>query len=259
MNYIEINKAAWNERTKVHVKSKFYDLDAFKQGKSSLNPIELAQVGEVEGKTLLHLQCHFGQDTLSWARLGAIVTGVDLSTTAIAQAKQLAVELGINARFIADDIYQFGKKNSEKFDIVFTSYGVLCWLPDLNQWAKLIADSLCAGGEFHLVETHPLNDLLAGYAYFSKEMPDIEEEGTYTENCDGKKSTTVCWSHPISEVITALMNAGLTIELFHEFPYSPYDCFDDLTPVEGQGFQRLYKDQQIPMLYAIKARKTTEG
>ena len=139
MDYLSINKEAWDKRTKVHVDSKFYDVEAFKDGKSSLNRIELEQVGNVEGKNLLHLQCHFGQDTLSWARQGAKVTGVDLSTEAIEQANKLKLALGLDATFVANDIYQFGNENTEKFDIVFTSYGVICWLPELNLWAKTIA------------------------------------------------------------------------------------------------------------------------
>jgi len=255
MDYININKEAWNNRTKVHVDSKFYDMAAFKKGNSSLNAIELEQVGNVEGKKLLHLQCHFGQDTLSWARLGATVTGVDLSTEAIEQANELKSELGIEATFVANDIYQFGNENTEKFDIVFTSYGVLCWLPDLNLWAETIARSLTTGGEFHLVEFHTFNDLLAGYSYFPRAEPDIEEEGTYTENCDGTTSQVVTWAHSLSEVINVLITAGLSIECFNEHPYSPYNCFEGLEFVAKHGYQMLHKEQQVPLLYSIKARK----
>lgn len=255
MDYLKINKAAWNNRTKVHIDSDFYDNQAFKAGKSSLNPIELQQVGDVVEKKLLHLQCHFGQDTLSWARKGALVTGVDLSTEAIAQANQLKAELGLAATFIADDIYHFGEHNTEQFDIVYSSYGVLCWLPDLKAWATTIANALTAGGEFHLIEFHYFHDLLSGYSYFPKTEPDIEEEGTYTENCDGKKSTMITWPHSLSEVINSLLCAGLTIESFNEFAFSPYDCFDGLEYVEEHGFQFMHKHQQVPLVFAIKARK----
>jgi len=255
MDYLNINKQAWDKRTKVHVGSKFYDIEAFKEGKSSLNAIELEQVGNVEGKKLLHLQCHFGQDTLSWARQGAIVTGVDLSTEAIEQANTLKSALNIDATFVANDIYQFGDENTEEFDIVFTSYGVLCWLPDLSLWAKTVASSLAKGGEFHLVEFHSFHDLLSGYSYFPQSEPDIEDEGTYTENCDGTKSTMATWAHSLSEVINALISAGLIIEHFQEHPYSPYDCFEGLEHVSGQGYQMLHKNQQVPLLYSIKARR----
>ncbi|MEP1447653.1 MAG: class I SAM-dependent methyltransferase [Paraglaciecola sp.] len=255
MDYLKINKEAWDKRTQVHVGSKFYDVEAFKAGKSSLNTIELEQVGNVEGKKLLHLQCHFGLDTLSWARLGAKVTGVDLSPAAIEQANKLKSLLGLQANFIANDVYQFGHQNTQTFDIVFTSYGALCWLPNLNKWANTIAKSLVLGGEFHLVEFHPFNDLLSGYCYFPRNEPDIEEEGTYTENCDGTKSTILTWAHSLNEVINALILAGLSIEHYGEYAFSPYDCFEDLEYVAGKGYQMLHKGQQVPLVYAIKARK----
>lgn len=239
----------------MHLGSKFYDVEAFKDGSSSLNAIELEQVGNVEGKRLLHLQCHFGQDTLSWARLGATVTGVDLSTEAIEQANKLKSALGLDATFVANDIYQFGNESTEEFDIVFTSYGVLCWLPDLNLWAKTISSSLAMGGEFHLVEFHAFNDLLSGYSYFPRSEPDVEDEGTYTENCDGTKLKMVTWAHSLSEVINALISAGLSIEYFKEHPYSPYNCFEGLEHVSGKGYQMLHKGQQVPLVYALKARK----
>lgn len=255
MDYLNTNKRAWNKRTKTHVESKFYDVEGFLKGNSSLNDVELKQMGDVKGKKLLHLQCHFGLDTLSWARLGAEVTGVDLSSEAISQAKSLAEKASLQANFICDDVYQFGDKNTEKFDIVFTSYGVLCWLPDLTRWAETIVNSLHKGGELHLIEFHTFNDLLSGFSYFPQDQPDIEQEGTYTENCDGQKSTMVTWPHSLSEVISSLITAGLTIELFQEFVYSPYECFEGLEKVDNKGYQKVYKDQQVPLLYAIKARK----
>lgn len=257
MDYLHINKAAWDKRTKLHVDSKFYDNEAFKKGKSSLNNIEIEQVGNVAGKKLLHLQCHFGQDTLSWAKQGAIVTGVDLSSEAITQANKLKSSLALEASFIANDIYQFGRENTEEFDLVFTSYGVLCWLPDLSLWGELIARSLATGGEFHLVEFHSFNDLLSGYSYFPQGQPDVEDEATYTENCDGTKSTVVTWPHSMSEVINALISAGLTIELVNEYPFSPYQCAEGLEYVAEQGYQLLHKGQQVPLLYSIKARKNS--
>jgi len=256
MEYLKINEKAWNKRTKTHVESKFYDVDGFLKGHSSLNEVEINQVGNVSGKKLLHLQCHFGLDTLSWARLGAIVTGLDLSSEAIDQAKKLSIESKLDATFICDDVYQFGAKNTEKYDIVFSSYGVLCWLPDLAQWAETVFSSLKNGGEFHLVEFHSFNDLISGFSYFPQTHPDIEEEGTYTENCDGQKSTMVTWPHSLSEVISSLINAGLIIDVFQEFAYSPYKCFEGLERVEREGYQMLYKGQQVPLLFSIKAIKS---
>lgn len=256
MDYIAINKKAWDKRTQTHLDSQFYDVKSFVSGLSSLNPIEIAEVGDVKGKSLLHLQCHFGQDTLSWARLGAQVTGVDLSFEAIESAKRLASEISIEAKFINDDIYSFGENNATTFDIVFTSYGVLCWLADLNLWAKTVADSLKAGGQFNLVEFHSFSDLLDGYSYFPSQDPDVEKEGTYTENCSGEESTVVTWPHSMSEVIMALINAGICIESVNEFPYSPYKLNPEAEYVEGKGYQVMYKGKQVPLIYSIKGRKS---
>ena len=144
MDYLSINKEAWDKRTNVHVKSEFYDVASFKNGRCSLNPIELKQVGNVEGSSLLHLQCHFGQDTLSWALLGAEVTGVDLSAAAIKQANSLKQALGLRANFIESDIVKFGSENTQHFDIVFTSYGVLCW-PLGARLRRLVRQHFCRG------------------------------------------------------------------------------------------------------------------
>lgn len=255
MDYIKVNKAAWDKRTKVHLTSSFYDVESFIKGKSSLNDIELSEVGDVAGKSLLHLQCHFGQDTLSWARLGAHVTGVDLSSEAVQQARQLAISIGQEARFIEQDIYQFGATNRTQFDHVYTSYGVLCWLPDLDKWAQTVYGALKPGGQFNLVEFHSLNDLLSGYSYFEQAQADVEEEGTYTENCNGETSLMATWAHPLSAVVNALIKSGIQIESLNEFPFSPYNCFEGLEYVEGKGYQMLYKGQQVPLIYSIKGRR----
>lgn len=255
MDYIKVNRDTWNKRTALHTQSTFYNLPMFKSGTNSLNPIELALLADVKNKSLLHLQCHFGQDTLSWARLGARVTGVDLSPTAIEYANKLKQSLNIEATFIASDVYSFSTINTHLFDIVYTSYGVLNWLPNLSKWANVIANSLQKGGEFYLIEFHSFNELLNGYSYFHDTAPTIEEEGTYTENCDGTQSKTVTWSHSISDIINALIQAGLTIESFNEYPFSPYDCFEGLEYVSDKGYQLLHRGHQVPLIFSIKARK----
>ena len=255
LDYKAINKATWDKRTLTHVKSKFYDVEDFKTGKSTLNKLELAQLGDVNNKSLLHLQCHFGLDTLSFARLGAKVTGVDISSEAIKQANALSRELALDAEFIADDIYDFGENNSKQFDLVFTSYGVLCWLPDLTRWAELIKQSLKPGGEFHLVEFHPIVDLFMGYPYFGDGSGSVDEEGTYTENCDGSTSEIVTWAHTMSDVITSLVSVGLSIELVTESAGSPYDCFDDTEQRDDGLYYVQHREQDLPLIYSIKARK----
>lgn len=257
MDYLKTNEESWNKRTAIHVNSEFYDVKGFLQGKNALQEIELNEVGDVAGKTLLHLQCHFGLDTLSWSRLGANVTGVDISSAAIEQAKQLAEQTGLKARFICKDLYSYGAASTEQYDIVFTSYGALCWLPDLKKWAALVAGSLKRGGTFYIAEFHPFHDVLSGYAYFHSPEPDVEEEGTYTENDDGETSTVITWAHPLSDVINALLGAGLQIIQFNEYPYSPYNCFENMVEEEQGKFCLKHKEQSIPLVYTIKAIKPT--
>ena len=144
-HYFETNKATWNEKVKVHVKSAMYDLEAFKAGKNSLMPYEREALEPVKGKSLLHLQCHFGQDTLSWSRLGAKSVGVDISNEGIDMARQLNTELGLDAQFVCCNVLDTSKHIDEAFDIVFTSYGVIGWLPDLKPWGQMIAERLKSG------------------------------------------------------------------------------------------------------------------
>ena len=148
--YFEANKNLWNQRTVIHKDSSFYNVAGFKQGQPVLTPIEVNEVGDVKGKKILHLQCHFGMDSLDWARRGADVTGVDLSDTAIEEARKLNDELGLSAKFICCNVYDLRKHCDEKFDIVFTSYGVIGWLPELNKWAEIASYYLKSGGMFYL-------------------------------------------------------------------------------------------------------------
>jgi len=255
MDYIKINAQSWNKRTEVHVKSKFYDIPGFVEGKNTLQDIERSDLGDVTGKSLLHLQCHFGLDTLSWARLGAQVTGVDLSSTAIEKAKELSLETGLDSHFICSDIYEFGSTSKEKYDIVFTSYGALCWLPDLDKWAETIAHSLKSGGTFYIAEFHPFYDIFSGYSYFHSPEPDVDEEGTYTENDSGETTTLITWAHPLSDVVNALIQAGIHITELNEYPYSPYNCFEGMTEREKGKYYVTHKDQDIPLVYTIKGIK----
>ena len=155
-DYLEINRKSWNNRVDVHLKSDFYDVEGFLKGESSLNDIELGLLGDIKGKSILHLQCHFGQDTISLGRLGANVTGVDLSDKAIDHAKILAGKANVNATFICCDIYDLPAHLNEQFDIIFTSYGVIGWLPDMNKWAQIISNYLKPNGKFVFVEFHPI-------------------------------------------------------------------------------------------------------
>lgn len=260
-DFFKVNKATWNEKTKVHAKSEFYDLEAFKKGKSSLMPYELEALGDVSGKSLLHLQCHFGQDTLSWCRLGAKSVGVDISDEAIRLAKTLNDELNLDADFVCCNVLDTSKHVSKEFDIVFTSYGTIGWLPDLKPWAKMIAERLKQGGTFLMVEFHPIVwmfDYTNGtselkYGYHQDEAIYEEYEGTYADQNSKMVSKEYGWNHGLGEVITALTEAGLHIEYLKEYDESPYDVLPDLIKT-GSGMYKT-KDGLYPLLFEIKATK----
>lgn len=254
-DYFEMNRAGWDRRAVAHFDSNFYDLAGFLAGETSLREIELAELGDVSGKSLLHLQCHFGMDTLSWARKGAICTGVDLSPVAIQKAQELAQELKLNSKFVCTDVYSFQRPDSAPYDIVFTSYGAVCWLPDLNRWAEVVASNLAVGGRFYIAEFHPIYDLLAGYSYFTQVQPDVDEEGTYTENGAESIAKLATWAHPMSSVINALLNVGIQIERVSEFPFSPYNCFEGMVEREPGRFYLSHKGNDVPIVYSITGRK----
>ena len=261
MNYIEINKKLWNSKTDAHIKSEFYDNESFIEGRNSLNSIELELLGDVKGKSVLHLQCHFGQDTISLSRLGAKTTGIDLSDKAIEQAKELAIKTDSEATFICCNIYDLPKHLDEKFDVVFTSYGTIGWLPDLDKWAKVVSEFLKPNGKFVLVEFHPVvwmfddNFEKIEFSYFNTGPIIEKEEGTYADENAKINLESVGWNHSISEVINSLLQNGLELKSMDEFDYSPYDCFNKTVELSDQRFRIKHLDNKIPMLYSIVAKK----
>lgn len=265
--YLEANRARWNELAPIHAAGEFYKVAEFKQGKSKLHPIELDEMGDVQGKSLLHLQCHFGMDTLSWARLGATVTGIDFSEAAIAIARELAAEVGINARFVQSSVYELPEKLDGQFDIVFTSWGVLGWLPDLKPWGRVIAHFLRPGGTFYIAECHPVawifddakgvTDLRVRYPYFHSDEPLlIEEDGSYADkSAQITNKREYSWVHSISDILGALIDAGLHIEFFHEHDSLSWQLFPFMTEDE-RGMWRMERHaESIPLSFSIKATK----
>lgn len=260
-NYFKTNKATWNEKVKAHAKSDMYDLEAFKKGKSSLMPYELKALGDVVGKTLLHLQCHFGQDTLSWSRMGAKCVGIDLSDEGIKLAKVLNDELKLNAQFICCNVLSTSDFIQETFDIIFTSYGVIGWLPDLKPWGKMIAERLKKGGTFYMVEFHPMVwmfDYLEGkpvmkYGYMQDEVIYEEYEGTYADQNSKMLSKEYGWNHGLGAVVSALTEAGLHIDYLKEHDESPYDVLPDLVKTDSHMY--VTKDKLYPLIFEIKAIK----
>ncbi len=260
-NYLEINRKSWNDRVPHHLSSEFYDVQGFLNGKSSLNDIELELLGDVQGKKILHLQCHIGQDSISLSRLGAEVTGIDLSDASIDAARNLAGQCGTDTRFVVSDVYALPENLAEKFDIVFTSYGTIGWLPDLSKWAQVIAHFLKPDGIFVMADFHPFvwmyDDYFKeiAYSYFNVE-PIVETvSGTYAERDAAIELDTVGWNHPTSEVLNSLIQEGLEINAFNEYNYSPYNCFRK-TEKTGEGrFHIQGFGDKFPYVFAIKATK----
>lgn len=260
-NYITINKQSWNKRTDAHFHSDFYDVDGFIKGNTSLNSIELNLLGDVTGKSILHLQCHFGQDTLSLQRLGATVTGVDLSDVSIAYANELAAKVGLSPTFICCDIYELPKYLNQTFDIVYTSYGTIGWLPDMDKWASIVSQFLKPNGRFVFVEFHPVVWMFddefknIGYNYFNTGVIIESESGTYANRDAPITQEYVMWNHSMSEVMNSLIKNGLEINLLEEFDYSPYNCFKETIEIEPKKFRIIHLENKIPMVYSIMATK----
>ena len=260
-NYFEVNKATWNKKVAIHAQSEMYNLEVFIKGKTSLKPYELKALGDVKGKSLLHLQCHFGQDTLSWSRMGAKCVGVDLSDEGVKLATQLNDKLKLNANFVSCNVLDTSIHVSETFDIVYTSYGVIGWLPDLKPWANMIAERLKVGGTFYMVEFHPILwmfDYIDGiakmkYHYSRKEVIYEEYVGTYANQDSKMVSKEYAWNHGLSEVVNSLIEAGLQIDYLNEYDESPYDVFPDLIKTNS-GLYKM-KDQLFPMIFELKATK----
>jgi len=263
---METNRRHWDEVVPIHVASADYDVAAFKAGRTSLRSLELAEVGDVRGKTLLHLQCHFGVDTLSWARKGARVTGIDFSAPAIAAARQLATETGIDAAFIESNIYDLPANLGGEFEVVFTSIGVLCWLPDVPRWARIAASYVRPGGFFYILDGHPMahalddeappGELRLRYPYFQDIPMFFDADGTYADpTAKLENRNTVEFNHPLGEVVTSLIDAGLRIEFLHEFPFAHYQALLGLTPGDDGLYRPPAGEVLVPHLFSIKATK----
>ena len=267
--YYNSNLALWNEWTGIHKGAASYDLQGFLDGRSSLKRIELEEVGEVSGKSLLHLQCHFGMDTLSWARLGARVTGADFADKAIALAREVAQAAGLEARFICSNLFELPEVLDEQFDIVFTSYGVLYWLHDLPAWGRLVSRYLKPGGVFYIAEFHPFSmvfeespdqkGLSVTTPYFPDSQPlKFEVTGSYADR-EAKVNHAVeyGWSHSFSGIINALLSAGLVLEYVHEFPLTVDPSFFShlVEPVEGGLWRLRVHSESIPLMFSIRAHK----
>lgn len=261
---IAANRELWNAWADAHVGSEFYDVAGFIAGRETIDSVELEGVGDVDGKSLLHLQCHFGQTTLSWARHGASVVGVDFSPRAIEIARELTAQLELDARFICCEVTDTLKHlDGERFDVVFASYGAISWLPDLKPWAEVIAGALKPGGRFFIAEHHPFlwvfddcTQELAPpfkYRYFDRNALRWEEDGSYAAPDSGIKATSYSWQHTFDEIVNALIGAGLRITSLREYPYLAFQWFP--TMVRGEdGFWRMPEGApDLPLMFSITA------
>lgn len=264
--YRQANRKSWDAMTPIHVASEFYDVEGFKRGRCALMDIDVREVGDVAGKRLLHLQCHFGQDTLSWARRGAEVVGVDFSEPAIVQARALATELSLNARFICCDLYDLPNHLDDRFDIVYTSAGVLCWLPDMPRWGQIAARYVKPGGFFYLRDFHPaglvyddspgVTEPRVRYPYFhnAEPMRFETEQGTYADPTAELHRVSYEWHHSLADIINALINAGLRLEYLHEFPFTIDPSSPLFTARPGGGWHYAERPDSVPLMFSLKAR-----
>lgn len=257
-----LNRANWDSRVPVHLASSFYDVAGFRAGASTLWWFEVAEVGPVAGRSLVHLQCHIGLDTLSWARRGALVSGLDFSAPAISAASSLAASLGLPAEFVVADVYDavaaFGGR---RFDIVYTGIGALCWLPDVAGWARVVAGLLAPGGFVYLAEAHPFAQILdseaaglvVGRDYFDV-APQVDEcPYTYTDGPALSHPRQVEFQHRLGEIVTSLAGAGLRIEFVHEHDFDVGERFDSLERREDGTFGLPPGQPRVPLMYSLRA------
>lgn len=266
---IASNQSLWDAWTAIHAAGDFYDLEGFKAGGVRLRPYEIEMIGDVTGRTLLHLQCHFGIDTLSWARLGARVTGADLSPAAIELARSLADELGFpEARFVQSNLYDLPDVLDGRFDVVYTSRGVLNWLPDITTWARVVAHFLAPGGTFFITEAHPVmnvfesEDVAPGelrlvYPYWEHATPlTFDVKGSYADrDADVRDQVEHSWDHGLGEIVTALIEAGLVITALVEHPFLDWKVDFLVEDETGRYVLPPGTAGELPLMFSLKATK----
>jgi SAM-dependent methyltransferase len=271
-DYRTLNKASWDERAPAHAASPGYHLDDFRSDPAYLSDVvrfDLPLLGDVSGLRGVHLQCHIGTDTISLARLGARMTGLDFSAAALAQARSLSEELGAGVDFVEAEVYDAPQLlPAGEFDLVFTGIGALCWLPSIDRWAEAVATLLRPGGRLFLREGHPMMWALADplpegrlqvdLPYFEREEPLVwDEGGTYVEtDVEFEHNTTWEWNHGLGEIVTALLGQGLVLETLVEHDSVPWDAFPGWSEELPGGEHRLAdRPWRLPHSYTIRARK----
>jgi SAM-dependent methyltransferase len=265
--WIAANRAMWDERVPLHAASALYDQDGFRAGRDEIRDFEAAEVGDVTGKRLLHLQCHMGQDTLSWARRGAAsVVGLDFSAPAIVVARGLAVDIGFDDRatFVVSDVYEAPAAVPDTdYDIVYTGIGALYWLPDIERWAETAASLVAPGGFLYLAEFHPFLNVFgwesiteAKEDYFRSEPLVTDEPGSYVEiEAETIDNLSYARMHTLGDIVSAICATGLRLEFLHEHEVTVFQQFPQL--VRGDdGYFRLPEGRpRLPLMYSLKASR----
>lgn len=255
--HVEANRRMWDERVAIHLGSDFYDVEGWKEGRRNhlVAPFEADELGSVDGKRLLHLQCHFGMDTLTFARQGAEVVGLDFSAEAVEAARALAAEVSLDATFVEGPVEDGRALVEGDFDIVYTSWGWNVWLPNLTAWARTVASVLRPGGFLYCADHHPgLQDPNMPVSYFAKEPFLDDSSGTYAD-VDAKTTANESyeWQHPLSEVVTCVAEAGLRIDFLHEHPVLVWQQQGEMVQ-DDDGMWRLPGDP-LPLSFSLKATK----
>ena len=259
-DWLEVNRDMWDERVPIHVGSELYDVEAFVAGRSSLRPFELAELPDVRGRSLVHPQCHFGEDTLSWARLGAEVTGLDFSGPAVVAARELGARCGLAAEFVEANVYDAAEAlGGRRFDIVYTGIGAINWLPDIERWARVMASLVAPGGCLYLAEFHPFthvfgdDDLTVEYSYFHDDAVQFPNAGDYADpDAQTVHNRSFEWNHGLGAVVSAIIGAGFALEFLHEHDTTLFARWPFLVGERG-AFRLPAGMPSLPLLYSLRA------
>ena len=265
---IEINRRNWDERAVIHARDVTGDylLDRFRAGEDALHEIDAAELGDIAGKRVLHLQCHIGRDTLCLVRRGAIATGLDFSAAALDVARRLSRETGLAANFVQGTVEEAPRLTPGPFDLVFTTWGTICWLPDMTAWARTVAAVLAPGGELYFADAHPGFLVLEEQAGRLTPTYDFQTQAdrplaftnptTYTgDPTVMTNQATREWIHPLSAIFSALLEAGLTLKMFREHELLPWRGLPMLVPA-SDGLWRLPDGHpRLPLAFSLRARK----
>ncbi len=268
--YADVNRLSWDERVPAHVAAPNYQVSRFAEDPAFLSEVvrfDRPRLGDIRGLRGVHLQCHIGTDTVSLARLGASMTGLDFSAPAVAAARDLATRAGADAQFVQGDVYTAPDLLGRgQFGLVYTGIGALCWLPDIRRWAGVVAALLAPGGRLFLREGHPMlwaladerDDglLVVDHPYFERPEPTVfNDDGTYAETDAVFENTeTHEWNHGLAEVITALMDAGLELTALAEHDSAPWPPFPAMMEKSAEGEWRLAdRPWRVPCTYTLQA------